>query len=47
MDLNKAIKVLKEYQEWRTGAEIPQPKPELITEALEVAINILSGLKQP
>ncbi len=35
----EAIEILKEFNEWRTGAETDQLKPSVITEALNVVIG--------
>lgn len=37
----QAIKILKRFNKWRRGAEIPQPHPEEIGEAIDVAVVIL------
>lgn len=44
MSLNEAIEILKEYNDWRLGAETEMLNPKLITEALEIAINILTNI---
>lgn len=44
MTLPQAIEQLENYNKWRLGADIPQPNPKEITEALEIAINILKHL---
>lgn len=41
----KAIKILKEHQKWRLGADTKPTEPKRLTQALEVAINILEQLK--
>ena len=45
MTLQEAIKILEEYNKWRRGAEIPQPNPKLIGEAIDIAIHQLKQLK--
>lgn len=45
MDLKEAIKVLREYNEWRLGADLEMLKPQIITEALKVAIEKLDSLE--
>jgi len=45
MTLQHAIKVLEAHQEWRTGGDGDPTDPKELTEAIEVAINILKGLK--
>jgi len=45
MNLEEAVKTLQYYQRWRLGAELDQPNPKDITEAIDVAINILKNLK--
>lgn len=45
MTLQEAIKILEKYNKWRRGAEIPQPNPKLIGEAIDIAINKLKQLK--
>lgn len=44
MKLSKAIKILKEHQEWRLGADTKPTDPKQLTQALEVAISILEQL---
>lgn len=45
MKLPKAIKILKEHQEWRLGSDTKPTDPKQLTQALEVAINLLEQLK--
>ena len=45
MTLQEAIKELEYFQKWRKGADIPQPTPKKISEALDIAINLLKKLK--
>lgn len=45
MTLQEAIKILEKYNKWRRGAEITQPNPKLIGEAIDIAINQLKQLK--
>ncbi len=39
MKLNKAIKTLAIYNKWRRGADIKQPEPKLIGEAIDRVIE--------
>ena len=39
MNLQKAISVLNEYQEWRMGAEIPMLEPKQISEAIRIILD--------
>ena len=43
MTLQEALKVLEYHQKWRHGDEVEQTDKEL-TEAIDIAINILKGL---
>ena len=45
MTLKEAIKELEYYQKWRKGADMPQPEPKKVSEALDIAINILKNMK--
>lgn len=45
MNLKEAIKVLKAHNKWRTGSDIEPTEPKKLTEALDIAINLLSKLK--
>lgn len=45
MTLQEAIKELEYYQQWRMGADIKQPQPKKVTEALKIAINLMKGMK--
>lgn len=45
MTLHEAIKILKDHQIWRLGADAKPTEPKELTEALDVAINILERLK--
>jgi len=47
MNLEQAIKTLEHYQKWRLGADLDQPKPKDITEAIDIAINILKPMNSP
>jgi hypothetical protein len=47
MNLEQAIKTLEYYQKWRLGAELDQPNPKDITEAIDIAINLLKPMKSP
>jgi len=44
MTLSEAVKELKYYQEWRTGADITQPNLKDITEAIDIAIHLMEEL---
>lgn len=39
MTLLQAIKLMKEYQQWRLGAEIPMPDTKKITQAIDILIK--------
>lgn len=41
MKIDTVIKILKEYQLWRLGADTEMLHPKQITEALNIAINEL------
>lgn len=41
MKVKTAVKILKEYQLWRLGADTEILHPKQITEALNIAINEL------
>ena len=45
MTLQEALKHLEYYQKWRKGADMPQPDPKKVSEALDIAINILKNMK--
>ena len=40
-DIEKLIKKLRRYNNWRRGAEIPMPHPQEITEMIDEAIKVL------
>lgn len=42
MTQEKALEILVKYQKWRRGADIPQPYPGIVGEALDVAIECLT-----
>lgn len=44
MNLQEALRILKNYQKWRLGAEIDAPNPKEITEAIDIAINIIKPM---
>lgn len=44
MTIQEAIKVLKDYNEWRRGGNGDLPSPKLTGEALDIAINLLEGI---
>ena len=39
MTLQQAIKHLKYYQKWRRGADIPQPDPKIVGEAIDIILK--------
>ena len=41
MKTSKAIKVLKEHQRWRLGADVEATNPKCLTKAINKAIKIL------
>lgn len=41
MSKKEALEILIEYQKWRRGADMPQPSPRIVGEALDVAIEEL------
>lgn len=43
MEIEKAIKVLETYNEWRTGADTKLEKPEIITEAINVVVGYIKS----
>lgn len=45
MDLKKAIKVLSTHQKWRKGEKVKPTNPTELTEALDIAVNLLKGLE--
>ena len=45
MTLKEAIKELEYYQKWRKGADMPQPEPKKVSEALDIAINLMKQMK--
>ena len=42
MTKDEALKILIEYNLWRRGAEMPQPHPFVIGQAIDVAIECLT-----
>lgn len=46
MNLQQAIEILTQYNKWRRGAEIPQPNPKKVGEAIDIAISLLIKLNQ-
>lgn len=42
MEKEEALKILVEYNLWRRGAELPQPHPFVIGQAIDVAIECLT-----
>lgn len=46
MNLSEAIKVLEDHQAWRKGDDTkPATDPKRLTEAIDIAIHLLKGLK--
>jgi len=41
MTLYEVTKILEDYNRWRRGAEIEQPNPKIIGEAIDLAIETL------
>lgn len=39
MELEQSIDILKNYQKWRLGADIPMPKQSDITKAIDVVLD--------
>lgn len=39
MTIKQAIKILKEHNEWRRGAETPQIEPKILGEAIDEVID--------
>lgn len=46
MTLEEAIKVLTDHNIWRLGADTEPTNPKKLTEALDIAIRLLSQLKK-
>jgi hypothetical protein len=46
MKLEDAVKVLEEYQSWRKGNDSEMLHPKVISEAIEVAINLLKQMNK-
>jgi len=44
MTLKEATKELKYYQQWRMGADIPQPNIKKATQSIEIAIHLMEEL---
>ena len=44
MTLLQAIERVSKHQKWRIGADTPATDPKQLTEALDIAINILIHL---
>ena len=44
MTKDEALKILIEYNLWRRGAEMPQPHPFVIGQAIDVAIECLTKI---
>jgi hypothetical protein len=45
MTTNKAIELLKKYNEWRRGAEVEMPHPSEIGLAIEIVIKEITTRK--
>jgi len=45
MTKKECIVFLKNYNQWRRGAEIPMPAPREIGQAIDKAIKLLEGEK--
>ena len=45
MTTNKAIELLKKYNEWRRGAEVEMPHPSEIGLAIEIVIKEITSRK--
>ncbi len=41
-----ALKTLSRYNKWRRGADIPQPDPKDIGEAIDEAIRLMRQLRK-
>ncbi len=46
MELDKAIAFVKNYQEWRRGAETPMPNPKEISIAIDTLLNEIEKCKK-
>jgi len=46
MTIEEAIKVLTDHNIWRLGADTEPTNPKKLTEALDIAIRLLSQLKK-
>ena len=45
MTKDEALNELEYLQRWRLGDDIPQPKQKKVTEAINIAINLIKNLK--
>lgn len=45
MTTSEAIKELQYYQKWRRGADIQIPDTKKVGEAIDIAINLMKGIK--
>ena len=45
MNLDEAIKILQEHQNWRTGTEIPQQDPFMLSQAINIILDHLKKTK--
>ncbi len=44
MTITEAVEILKYFNKWRRGAEIPQPDAKKVGEAIDIAIKALDNL---
>jgi len=44
MTLPEVIRILEKHNQWRQGADMKPTDPKTLTEAIEVAIQLLKGL---
>ena len=47
MTTQEAIETLVKYNDWRRGAEMPQPDPKTIGQAIDAAIEALKARRPP
>lgn len=46
MKLSEVIKILQDHQIWRLGADTKPTEPKELTEALDIAIRLLTQLNK-
>ena len=46
MDKKELVKFLRDYNQWRRGAEIPMPSPKELGIALDIAISIIEKIEE-